>query len=83
MKKSVLFFLTALLSLFYAQTSMAQAAQDALYIFRNDGKFDAFFFGDACHNRGGSCACSASHTCGDERHLGAFVKDLVDFFLAA
>ena len=49
MKKSVLFFLTALLSLFYAQTSMAQAAQDALYIFRNDGKFDAFFFGDIDH----------------------------------
>ena len=49
MKKSVIYFLTALLSLFYVQTSMAQAAQDALYIFRNDGQFDAFFFGDGEH----------------------------------
>ncbi len=49
MKKSVIYFLTALLSLFYVQTSMAQAAQDALYIFRNDGQFDAFFFGDIDH----------------------------------
>lgn len=49
MKKSALFLLTVLLSLFYAQTSMAQATQDALYIFRNDGQFDAFFFGDIDH----------------------------------
>ena len=46
MKKSVLYILTVLLSLLCVQTSMAQATQDALYIFRNDGQFDAFFFGD-------------------------------------
>lgn len=49
MKKSVLYILTALLSLLCVQTSMAQAVQDALYIFRNDGQFDAFFYGDIDH----------------------------------
>lgn len=46
MKKSVLYILTAMLSLFCVQTSMAQATQDALYIFRNDGGFNAFFYAD-------------------------------------
>ena len=35
-----------MLTVFSAQPLQAQAVQDALYIFRNDGKFDAFFYGD-------------------------------------
>ena len=31
------------------QRAQAQAVQDALYIFRNDGMFNAFFFGDIDH----------------------------------
>lgn len=42
--------LTALLSLCAIQPVQAQkAVQDALYIFRNDGGFDAFFYGDIDH----------------------------------
>ena len=40
MKKSALYLLTALLSLFYAQASMAQVVQDAFYVYRNDGNFN-------------------------------------------
>ena len=43
---ALLHILTALLSVFSVQTLYAQAKQDALYIFRNDGQFNAFFFGD-------------------------------------
>lgn len=41
--------LIALLSVFSALSSMAQTSQDALYIFRNDGQFNAFFYGDIDH----------------------------------
>lgn len=43
---TLLYLLTLLLSVCSLQPVQAQAAQDALYIFRNDGKFNAFFFGD-------------------------------------
>ena len=43
---ALLYILTVLLSICSIQTSHAQAKQDALYIFRNDGQFNAFFFGD-------------------------------------
>lgn len=49
MKKSALYLLTALLSLFHAQASMAQAVQDALYVYRNDGFFNGFFYADIDH----------------------------------
>jgi hypothetical protein len=38
--------LTALLSVLGIQSAQAQAVQDALYIYRNDGGFNAFFFDD-------------------------------------
>ena len=41
--------LTAVLSVFSVQISEAQAVQDALYIFRNDGGFEAFFYSDIDH----------------------------------
>lgn len=46
MKTRYAFFLmlTAWLSVFSVQTSMAQAKQDALYIYRNDGGFHGFFY---------------------------------------
>lgn len=48
--KHILFnILTLLLSVFSVQTANAQVVQDALYIFRNDGGFNAFFFGDIDH----------------------------------
>lgn len=43
---TLLYILTLLLSVFSVQTVNAQAKQDALYIFRNDGGFNAFFFAD-------------------------------------
>lgn len=46
MRTILLYILTALLSVLSVQTANAQAVQDALYIFRNDGGFDAFFWGD-------------------------------------
>ena len=46
MRSSLLYILTALLSVFSIHVSHAQAVQDALYIYRNDGQFNAFFFGD-------------------------------------
>ena len=46
---SILYLLTAVLSVFSVQTVLAQTSQDALYIFRNDGKFNAFFYGDIDH----------------------------------
>lgn len=41
--------LTILMSIISVQSVLAQAEQDALYIFRNDGKFNAFFYGDIDH----------------------------------
>ena len=41
-----LYLLTALLSVTASLPLAAQQAQDALYIFRNDGQFNAFFWGD-------------------------------------
>jgi len=38
--------LTVVLSAFAWLPAMAQQSQDALYIFRNDGQFNAFFWGD-------------------------------------
>ena len=49
MKSRFTYILILFLSVFSVQTSMAQAKQDALYIFRNDGHFNAFFFGDIHH----------------------------------
>ena len=46
MKRYTLIILAAVLSMLGIQTASAQAAQDALYIFRNDGVFNAFFWGD-------------------------------------
>ena len=46
---ALLYILTALLSVFSIQTLYAQANQDALYIFRNDGGFNAFFYDDIDH----------------------------------
>ena len=46
MKRYTLIILAAVLSMLGIQTASAQAAQDALYIFRNDGGFNAFFFAD-------------------------------------
>ena len=48
-RSTLLYILTTLLSVFSIQTSYAQATQDALYIFRNDGQFNAFFYGDIDH----------------------------------
>ena len=45
-RSTLLYILTLLLSVFSVQTVNAQTVQDALYIFRNDGQFNAFFFGD-------------------------------------
>ena len=46
MKHYTLCILTAVLALFSIQPAAAQEVQDALYIFRNDGGFNAFFFAD-------------------------------------
>ena len=46
MKRYTLYILTALLTIVGIQSVKAQAVQDALYIFRNDGGFNAFFFAD-------------------------------------
>lgn len=46
MKRYTLFIFAALLSIIGTLPMSAQATQDALYIFRNDGKFNAFFYGD-------------------------------------
>lgn len=45
-RHTLLYILTALLSIFGVQTLYAQVTQDALYIFCNDGGFNAFFWGD-------------------------------------
>lgn len=48
MKQYRYIFLSLLLAL-VAQATLAQTAQDALYIFRNDGSFNAFFYEDIDH----------------------------------
>ena len=45
-RATLLYIIALMLTVFSAQPLQAQAVQDALYIFRNDGKFDAFFYGD-------------------------------------
>lgn len=45
-RATLIYILTLLLTLFSVQPLQSQAVQDALYIYRNDGKFDAFFYGD-------------------------------------
>ena len=44
--KRYLSILVAVLAMFSVLPVSAQQTQDALYIFRNDGEFNAFFFGD-------------------------------------
>ena len=39
---------------------------------------DAEFFGYPCDDGGGTCSCSTTHTCGDERHLGTVVEHIGD-----
>ncbi|MBE6260986.1 MAG: hypothetical protein E7107_09245 [Prevotella sp.] len=45
----LLYVLTLLLSVAGIQSVQAQVSQDALYIFRNDGGFNAFFYEDIDH----------------------------------
>ena len=44
--KRYIAILVAVLAMFSVLPMSAQQTQDALYIFRNDGQFNAFFFGD-------------------------------------
>ena len=46
MKRYTLLILAAVLSMLGIQTASAQQTQDALYIYRNDGGFNGFFFAD-------------------------------------
>ena len=46
MKRYTLFIYAVLLSIIGTLSMSAQQTQDALYIFRNDGKFNAFFYAD-------------------------------------
>lgn len=48
-RHTLLLMLTFILSTFAVQEVSAQQVQDALYIFRNDGKFNAFFYADIRH----------------------------------
>lgn len=45
-KHIIIYMLAALLSVLSILDAQAQAVQDALYIYRNDGRFNAFFFND-------------------------------------
>jgi hypothetical protein len=47
--RTLAYVLAVLLAVLSVQTASAQTTQDALYIFRNDGKFNAFFYGDIDH----------------------------------
>ena len=49
MKRHILFLLAAVLGMLNIQPAIAQQTQDALYIFRNDGGFNAFFYCDIDH----------------------------------
>ena len=46
MKRYTLIILAVVLSMLGIQTASAQQTQDALYIYRNDGGFNGFFFAD-------------------------------------
>ena len=46
MKRYTLLILATVLSMLGIQTASAQQTQDALYIYRNDGGFNGFFFSD-------------------------------------
>lgn len=46
MKRYTLFILAVVLGMLGIQTASAQQTQDALYIYRNDGGFNGFFFAD-------------------------------------
>ena len=46
MKHYTLYILATILGLLNIQPANGQEAQDALYIFRNDGGFNAFFYAD-------------------------------------
>lgn len=46
---TLLYLMVLLLAVPQTAAAQAKAAQDALYIFRNDGGFDAFFFRDIDH----------------------------------
>ena len=46
MKRYTFIILAAVLSMLGIQTASAQQTQDALYIYRNDGGFNGFFFAD-------------------------------------
>ena len=45
-KHIIIYMLAALLSVLGIQAAQAQTVQDALYIYRNDGRFNGFFFND-------------------------------------
>lgn len=47
--RTLLYMLTLLLSVASVQSAQAQALQNSLYIFRNDGGFNAFFYSDIDH----------------------------------
>lgn len=47
--RTLLYIAAVMLAVMNALTASAQTTQDALYIFRNDGKFNAFFYGDIDH----------------------------------
>lgn len=46
MKRYTLYILVAILGMLNIQPAEAQQKQDALYVFRNDGKFNAFYYAD-------------------------------------
>ena len=46
MKRYTLYIFVAILVMLNIQPANAQQTQDALYIFRNDGGFNAFFYAD-------------------------------------
>ena len=46
MKRCILFIIAVVLALSGIQTANAQQTQDALYIYRNDGGFNAFYYSD-------------------------------------
>lgn len=46
MKRYTLYILVAILGMLNIQPAGAQQKQDALYVFRNDGKFNAFYYAD-------------------------------------
>ena len=47
--RTLAYALAVMFAALSVQTASAQTTQDALYIFRNDGKFNAFFYGDIDH----------------------------------